>query len=56
VAHPVWRARRVVDARFDGDATAVYGAEWRDVLSAGPHSAFLADGSAVSVMRGSSFM
>jgi uncharacterized protein len=54
VVHPVWRARKVEDARFEGDPAAVYGAEWRAVLSAAPHSAFLADGSAVSVMRGAS--
>ncbi len=52
VVHPVWQARRVVDGGFDGDARALYGPQWAEVLRARPHSAFLADGSAVSVLSG----
>ncbi len=52
VVHPVWQARRVGDGGFDGDAGVLYGPQWRAVLSARPHSAFLADGSAVAVLSG----
>lgn len=50
VVHPVWQARRVAEGGFDGDAGALYGPQWAEVLRARPHSAFLADGSQISVM------
>lgn len=52
VVHVPWAVQRVADARFEGDASAVYGPEWTAVLSQGPVSAFLANGSPVKVMGG----
>lgn len=50
VIHPPWQVKRVAAAQFDGDAGAVYGPEWRAALAGAPHSACLAEGSAVAVM------
>jgi hypothetical protein len=52
VVHVPWQVRWARDARLDGDSAAVYGPEWRAVLTAPPHSAFLAEGSPVAVMGG----
>jgi uncharacterized protein len=52
VVHPVWQARRVAAGGFDGDAGALYGRQWANIFTAPPHSAFLADGSPVSVLDG----
>jgi uncharacterized protein len=53
IVHVPWRVQPVTGARFDGDPTAVYGREWAPVLSQPPVSAFLAEGSPVAVMGGS---
>jgi uncharacterized protein YqjF (DUF2071 family) len=52
VTHPLWRVWQSQKAAFEGDATELYGQEFAAVLRAAPHSAFLAEGSAVRVMRG----
>jgi uncharacterized protein len=52
VAHPSWRVWQVSDARFEGDAEKFYGKQMALVLHEKPHSAFLAEGSDVTVMRG----
>ena len=52
VQHPRWRVWGAKDAGFRGDATAFYGAEFAKVLERPPDSAFLAEGSAVTVFRG----
>lgn len=52
VAHPPWRVWQVRHASFDGDTENLYGKELAAVLRAQPHSAFLAEGSDISVMRG----
>jgi uncharacterized protein len=52
VVHPPWYGRVVPDARFDGDPGITYGPQWREWLTARPHSAFLAEGSEVAVMGG----
>jgi hypothetical protein len=52
VTHPSWRVRQVRQSAFNGDAEGLYGKELADVLRGTPHSAFLAEGSAVRVMRG----
>lgn len=52
VDHPPWRVSKVQDAVFEGNAAALYGERFAEVLSAPPQSAFLAEGSAVSVHRG----
>jgi uncharacterized protein len=52
VAHPPWKVWRVRQSAFDGDGEKFYGKEIAGVLRGMPHSAFLAEGSAVTVMRG----
>jgi uncharacterized protein YqjF (DUF2071 family) len=49
VEHPPWRVWQVEAARISGDLEAVYGPELAAVLSQAPSSAFLADGSEVTV-------
>jgi uncharacterized protein YqjF (DUF2071 family) len=52
VEHPRWLVWDVVEPALDCDAGAVYGAEFVASLSAPPSSAFVAEGSAVTVRRG----
>jgi len=52
VAHPSWRVWQVQEAAFEGDVEKLYGKELAAVLRQKPQSAFLAEGSAVTVMRG----
>jgi uncharacterized protein YqjF (DUF2071 family) len=52
VAHPPWKVWRVRQSAFDGDGGNFYGKEIAGVLRGRPQSAFLAEGSAVTVMRG----
>ena len=49
VEHPPWRVWGTAAARLDCDARAVYGPGFGECLAAAPRSAFLAEGSAVSV-------
>jgi uncharacterized protein YqjF (DUF2071 family) len=51
VEHPRWRVWRTAEARLDCDIAAVYGTRFAGVLNQKPCSAFLADGSAVTVYR-----
>ena len=52
VQHPAWRVWRTVHAEYSGDADALYGKAFAEVLRRTPSSAFLAEGSQVTVMRG----
>lgn len=52
VEHPPWRLWQVDDALLDCNAADLYGAQFADVLRGRPSSAFLAEGSAVLVRRG----
>jgi len=52
VTHPPWRVWNSGDARFDGDVEELYGRGLAAVLRGKPDSAFLAEGSEVSVYRG----
>jgi uncharacterized protein YqjF (DUF2071 family) len=52
VTHPPWRVWQVRQAAFDGDAGKFCGKDIAAVLRGKPQSAFLAEGSAVIVMRG----
>lgn len=52
VRHPPWKVWNASDAGFEGDMEGLYGRELNAVLKRPPTSAFLADGSAVSVHRG----
>ncbi|HKB09490.1 MAG TPA: DUF2071 domain-containing protein [Vicinamibacterales bacterium] len=51
VSHPRWRVWADVDAALDGDTTPLYGAAFAAVIRSTPCSAFVADGSAVTVFR-----
>jgi uncharacterized protein len=51
VRHPPWRVWRTSSAELDADAGLVYGNEFAEALSQPPCSAFLAQGSEVSVLR-----
>lgn len=49
VRHPRWRVWNTERAVLEGDMEALYGPVFASVLESGPSSAFLADGSQVSV-------
>jgi uncharacterized protein YqjF (DUF2071 family) len=53
VQHPRWCVRNSKRAVFSGDATGIYGAEFAQVLTRVPDSAFMADGSPVTIFKGS---
>jgi hypothetical protein len=53
VQHPPWLVRNATHAAFSGDATKFYGAEFAKILLRPPGSAFLAEGSTVTVFKGS---
>jgi uncharacterized protein len=52
VAHPRWRVRSATDAQFVGDVGELYGKEFVPALQGLPDSAFLAEGSEVTVSKG----
>lgn len=52
VTHPRWKVREAQQSAFRGDAEGFYGKALAAVLAGRPHSAFLAEGSPVKVMRG----
>lgn len=52
VEHPSWRIRASGQAKFEGDVEELYGRDLTAVLRSPPASAFLAEGSAVTVYRG----
>ena len=52
VTHPPWRVWHVTHAAFAGDAGALYGAALASALNRAPDSAFLAEGSPVTVSCG----
>jgi hypothetical protein len=52
VEHPRWKVARAREARLCGDLSWHYGAAFAEALASTPHSAFLADGSAILVRRG----
>jgi len=52
VQHPPWKVLTATEATFGGDMEEFYGKELNAVLKRPPTSAFLAEGSAVSVHRG----
>jgi uncharacterized protein len=49
VDHPRWNVWSATDARLDGDPDSVYGPDFARALSGPPTSAFVADGSPVTV-------
>lgn len=52
VTHPAWRVWQVRRSEFDGDGVNPHGKDLAAVLRTKPHSAFLAEGSPVTVMSG----
>jgi uncharacterized protein len=54
VEHPRWQVRWATAAQLDCDVAALYGCQFVEFLKAPPTSAFLADGSKVTVFRGTS--
>lgn len=52
VQHPQWSIRNAKSAGFSGNAAALYGNEIGKYLLGSPDSAFLAEGSAVTVFKG----
>jgi uncharacterized protein len=52
VEHPRWRVDEAVEATLDCDVASFYGERFAGSLCGKPSSAFLADGSAVTVHRG----
>ena len=52
VDHPRWRVYEVAEARLDCAVAELYGERFQASLSREPSSAFLAEGSAVTVYRG----
>lgn len=52
VEHPRWPVYRAADAAFDCDVAAIYGPSYAEIFQQPPASAFVADGSAVTVHRG----
>jgi uncharacterized protein len=56
VRHPQWKVWSAGEAGFDGNMEELYGKDLNDVLRRPPDSAFLAEGSAVSVHRGTTLL
>jgi uncharacterized protein YqjF (DUF2071 family) len=52
VEHPSWRVWQTNEAELECDVAALYGAAFVPALGVEPHSAFVAEGSAVQVRRG----
>jgi hypothetical protein len=52
VEHPSWRVWQAADPGLDCDVEHVYGKQFVESLAAEPASAFIADGSPVTVRRG----
>jgi uncharacterized protein YqjF (DUF2071 family) len=52
VQHPPWRVQKANRAEFSGDVTRLYSPEIAQALTRKPDSAFLAEGSAVTVYKG----
>jgi hypothetical protein len=52
VEHPPWRVWQASEAVFEGDTEELYGRQLASILKEAPSSAFLAEGSAISVHRG----
>jgi uncharacterized protein len=51
VAHPAWRVWATDHSSLDADVAVLYGPKFVDALSAAPRSAFVAEGSPVTVYR-----
>jgi uncharacterized protein YqjF (DUF2071 family) len=56
VEHPRWKVWRVRDAALDCDVAGLYGEQFVEALSGPPNSAFIAEGSEVSVGGGNALL
>ncbi len=52
VEHPSWKVWRAANAAFEGDVEELYGRELAEAVKGRPASAFLAEGSEVTVRKG----
>ena len=52
VEHPSWRVWRAQSCRLEGDVENFYGKQFTNALKAKPSSAFLAEGSEITVYKG----
>ena len=52
VEHPRWRVREAIESELDCDVTRLYGISFKEFIGGKPCSAFLAEGSAVTVYCG----
>jgi hypothetical protein len=52
VEHEPWRVWDASHAEFSGDASLLYGAEFKDALGVKPYSAFVAAGGPARVLKG----
>ncbi|MGD0546819.1 MAG: DUF2071 domain-containing protein [Terracidiphilus sp.] len=53
VQHPQWSVRNSKRAVFSGNPVGIYGADFAQVLTRDPDSAFVAEGSPVTIFKGS---
>lgn len=51
VEHERWRLRSAVSWKFDADVASLYGPQFVETLNATPVSAFVAEGSPITVRR-----
>jgi uncharacterized protein len=49
VEHPRWRLQKAATWNFDANVAPLYGAQFSEILGANPASAFIAEGSAITV-------
>ena len=56
VSHVPWKVWAATTAGFEGDASAFYGTELAAALQRLPNSAFIADGSSVTVLKGNEIL
>ncbi len=52
VAHPRWKVWTCLEAGLEGDTSSLYGSEFGKILARRPDSAFIADGSRLTVYSG----
>ena len=52
VEHPPWKVWASQSAEFEGDVGSLYGERFVECLSASPRTAFIADGSKITVGHG----
>jgi hypothetical protein len=51
VEHPRWKIWNATSFEFNADVAALYGEEFAEVLNQPPRSAFIADGSPITVQK-----